>query len=281
MYISDTTLEQLIEEDIPYIDFTSEILGINEQKGTIEYITREDTCICGVEEVIRILKKFDIEVIDSKKSGIFLKKGSTILKAKGEASALHMCWKVCVNILENSSGIATRTKKFVDIAKAQNPKIEIITTRKTFPGTKKLAMKAIIAGGAFPHRLGLSETVLVFEEHMRFIGGIDMFIKKIELYKQKAGEKKIIAEAHNIENAISLAKAGVDVIQLDKFSIADIKESIKKIRQISTDIKVGAAGGVNLKNVEAIAKTGVDLITTSALYFGKPSDIKADLQKIL
>jgi len=277
VYISDSILDQLIEEDVPYIDVTSDVLNINEQQGTIEYITREDTCVCGSEEVVKIFKKFDLEVIHCVKTGTFLKKSSSILKAKGKASSLHMCWKVCMNILENSSGIATRTKEFVDIAKAHNPHIEVITTRKNFPGTKRLAIKGIMAGGAFPHRLGLSETVLVFEEHMRFIGGIEGFIKNIDLYKQRAGEKKIIAEAHCYENAIALATAGVDVIQLDKFSIEEINKTLKEIRKISKDIKIGAAGGVNLKNVESIAKTGVDLITTSALYFGKPSDIKTSL----
>lgn len=278
MYISDSILEQFIEEDVPFIDLTSEILDIDEQQGTIEYITREATCICGTEEVARIFKKLDVTVEHYVKSGTFLEKGSVVLKAKGKASALHMCWKVCVNILENSSGIATRTKQFIDLARAQNSHIEVVTTRKSFPGTKKLAMKAIIAGGAYPHRFGLSETILVFDEHMQFIGGIEGFIKNIDLYKQKAGEKKIIAEAHNIADATLLAKAGVDVLQLDKFSIEDIKTMVHIIKEISPSIKVSAAGGINFTNVEEVAKTGVDLIATSALYFGKPSDIKASFQ---
>lgn len=280
MYISDSVLDQYIEEDVPYIDLTSEVVGVNNQDGTIEYRTREKTCVCGTEEVVRILRKFDIEVLSFKKSGTFLEKGAIILKAKGKASSLHMAWKVCVNILENASGIASRTKKFVDIAKTQNIDVEVITTRKSFPGTKKLAIKAITAGGALPHRLGVSESVLVFEEHMRFIGGLAEFTKNIDLIKKRAGEKKIIVEAHNVKNAITLARAGVDVIQLDKFSCEDIKKSIKEIKAISKDIKIGAAGGVNFENVKEVASTGVDLITTSALYFGKPSDIKADIQMI-
>lgn len=279
MYIAQSVLEQFIEEDVPYIDLTSEILGIGEEEGTIEYITREKTCICGTEEVARIFKKFDVTVLFYEKSGTFLEKGTVFFKAQGKASALHMCWKVCVNILENASGIATRTKRFVSIAKAQNPLVEVITTRKNFPGTKKLAIKSILAGGAFPHRLGLSETVLVFEEHMRFLGGIEGFVKNIDLFKQRACEKKIIAEAHTVEDAILLAKAGIDVVQLDKFSVQDMQKTVAAIRAISKTITISAAGGVNFETVEEVAKTGVDLITTSALYFGKPSDIKVDLRK--
>jgi len=280
MYISDSILDKFIEEDVPYIDLTSEILGVSNQNGTIEYRTREDTCICATEEVVRILKKFDIEVLFFEKSGTFLEKNSLILRAKGKASSLHMAWKVCVNILENSCGIATRTKLFVDIAKSQNPNIEVITTRKNFPGTKQLAIKAITVGGALPHRLGLSETILVFEEHLRFIGGIEGFIKDIKNIKKRAAEKKIIVEAHNIENALAFAKSGVDVIQLDKFSIDEIKKTAQCIKDISNDIKIGVAGGVNFNNVKEIAGLDVDFLTTSALYFGKPSDIKADIQMI-
>lgn len=278
VYISDRVLDEFIQEDVPYFDFTSNILGVGEQRGTLSFITREDTCICGTEEVVRILEKFGIEVLEYKKSGTFLSKDSVCLSAKGNAAALHMAWKVSVNILENASGIATRTKKFVDRAKSANPHIEVITTRKNFPGTKKLAIKGILCGGASPHRLGLSETVLVFQEHLRFIGGIDGFIKNITSIKQKAGEKKIIAEAHNVGDAIALAHAGVDVVQLDKFSLEHLHVAIIEIKNISKDIKISAAGGVNFDNVFDIASSGVDFITTSALYFGKPSDIKADIR---
>ena len=78
-----------------------------------------------------------------------------------------------MNILEYSSGIATRTKKMVDKAKLVNPHVAVLATRKSFPGTKELSIKSIIAGGAFPHRLGLSETILIFKQHVAFLGNIN------------------------------------------------------------------------------------------------------------
>ena len=115
---------------------------------------------------------------------------------------------------------------------------------------------------------------------MRFIGGINGFIKNIDIIKRKAGEKRIIAEAHNMANAIVLAKAGVDIIQLDKFSPGEIEKTTKVAKEISKNIKISAAGGVNFNNVKEIASLGVDLLVTSAMYFGTPSDIKADIQMI-
>ena len=74
-------------------------------------------------------------------------------------------------------------KKLVDKVSKINPNLHIITTRKVIPGTKELAIKAVVAGGGFPHRLGLSETVLIFRQHLNFLGGTDELIKILESVK--------------------------------------------------------------------------------------------------
>ncbi|OPX86915.1 hypothetical protein [Pelotomaculum sp. PtaB.Bin117] len=99
---------------------------------------------------------------------------TSIIEAEGDAENLHMSWRASMNILEYASGIATRTNKILTKARKVNPKIEILATRKIFPGTKELSVKAVIVGGGLPHRLGLSETVLVFKQHLNFIGAITL-----------------------------------------------------------------------------------------------------------
>jgi len=194
MYINDETIENIIREDIPYIDLTSLVLGINSQKGEIKFISRGNAVISGSEEVVRIFNKLGIESKTVLASGTLVKSGDVIVHAQGNVDALHMGWKVSMNILEYCSGIATRTKYLVDKAKNINPQIEIVTTRKIFPGTKEFSIKAIIAGGAYPHRLGLSETVLIFKQHLNFIGGVPGLIEKLEVIKARSCEKKVIVE---------------------------------------------------------------------------------------
>ncbi len=80
----------------------------------------------------------------------------------GDVENLHIAWKVCQNIIDNFSGIATKTRRIIDEVSSVNPDITVITTRKSMPGTRELSTKAVIAGGVFPHRLGLSETILGF-----------------------------------------------------------------------------------------------------------------------
>jgi len=272
-YIADETLERFIKEDIPYLDLTTLALGIKGKRGEIRFSAREETVLCGTEEVARIFGKLGVEVSYLEPSGSLVKPGDVFLLGTGEAERLHLAWKVCLNILEYSSGIATRTRKLVTKAKLINPKVEVVTTRKVFPGTKELAIKAVIAGGGFPHRLGLSETILVFKQHLNFIGGVDGFIENLPVYKQKAYEKKIIVETTRLDEAVKLAQAGVGGLQFDKISPENLTEMVKVIRDIDSGIVIIGTGGINESNVEDYAQTGVDVLSTTWVYFGKPSDM--------
>jgi len=281
IYINDETLENIIKEDIPYIDLTSLILGINNQKGEIKFISRENAVISGSEEVVRIFNKLGIKNKTVLPSGTLVKSGDIIIHAQGNVDALHMGWKVSMNILEYCSGIATRTKRLVDKAKGINPHIEIVTTRKMFPGTKEFSVKAIIAGGAYPHRLGLSETVLIFKQHLNFIGGIPGLVENLKVIKARACEKKVIVEVKDFETAIILSKAGIDGIQFDKIDPLELKRIVKAVRNINPSITLIATGGINESNIEDYSKTGIDAISTTSVYFGTPVDIGVTITKQL
>ncbi|MDD3580514.1 MAG: ModD protein [Desulfobacca sp.] len=276
-YLSDSMIDNLVKEDVPYLDLTTLLLGIGDRPGKIAFATREPTLICGTEEVQKILEKSGAEVLQFTPSGSFLPPGTTFLEAQGTAAGIHTAWKVSQNLLEYASGIATRTKLLVDRARQVHPPIQILTTRKHFPGTKELSIKAIVMGGAWPHRLGLSETILFFRQHLAFIGGIDQLGQRLAQLKARAPEKRIVVEAETYEEAVSLAKSGVEIIQLDKFKIEETSLIVKAIRKINPEIKIAAAGGVNVDNVAAVAATGVDMIVLSSVYFGKPADIRVDI----
>lgn len=280
MYITDNTLDMFIKEDVPYIDLTTSLLGIGDKMGVITFKARELTVIACIEEVERIFKKLNIEVKKSLPSGTVVDKGDIFLVGEGRADNLHMAWKLCLNILEYCCGIATRTKKLVDAANEVSSNISVVTTRKSFPGTKELTIKSIMAGGAMPHRLGLSETVLVFKNHTEFLGGVDGLISKLPHLKTHATEKKIIIEVENSEDALKLAKANVDGLQFDKFSCDELKEVIRKVKEINPNIVAIATGGVNSNNVKDYAQTGADAIATTSVYFGKPSDIGASIKEL-
>ncbi|MCI1946473.1 ModD protein [Clostridium luticellarii] len=273
MYISEELIDRFIKEDVPYIDLTTLALGINGQKGRIQFFSRESAVACGMEEVVKILNGLNIDVIKTCSSGSIIEKDQIFLEREGNSEDLHMAWKVSQNILEYSSGIATKTKKLVEKVSRVNPNVQVTATRKVIPGTKELSVKAVIAGGGFPHRLGLSETILIFKQHLNFLGGVEGLIKILKNVKARACEKKIIVEVENLNQAVQLCRNGIDGIQFDKISWNELKSHVHIIRDIDPSITILAAGGINESNIVEYAKTGVDAIVTSSMYYAGPIDI--------
>lgn len=275
--IPDRDIERFIEEDVPYGDLTTHMLGIGDDHGRIIFSTREETTLCCTEEASRVLQKCGATVISSMPSGTQLPAGVEFLVAEGLASSLHAGWKSAVNLIEYASGIASRTQRIVKKCKAINPALSVVTTRKSFPGTKKISIKAISAGNALPHRLGLSETVLVFKQHVTFMGGLEAFLETVAELKKKVCETKIIIEAGSFEEALLIALSGADIIQLDKIASSELTDIVAALREANPEILISAAGGINENNVAEYAATGVDIIVLSSVYFGKPSDIAVNI----
>lgn len=275
--LPDGDIDRFIEEDAPYGDLTTHLLGMGERLGRIVFSTREETTLCCTEEAARVLQKCGATITVCFPTGRQLSAGSEFLIAEGSAQSLHAGWKVALNLLEYASGIASRTERIVAKCRSVNPSISVVTTRKSFPGTKKIAIKAITAGGALPHRLGLSETVLVFKQHTVFLGGLEAMLGSVAELKKKAPETKIIIEADTSEEAVQIARSGADIVQLDKIVPTKLPGCVEAIRSANSNILISAAGGINEANAAEYAATGIDIIVLSSVYFGKPSDIGASI----
>jgi len=271
--LPDNDIEKFIDEDTPYGDLTTHLLGIGNSRGRITFTTREETTVCCTEEAARVLDKTGATVASFVPSGMKLPGGREILVADGSAQALHAGWKVALNLLEYASGIASRTHRIVTACKAINPSVSVATTRKSCPGTKKIAVKAVTVGGALPHRLGLSETILVFKQHTAFLGGLETFLAGIHKLKSDARETKIVVEADTVEEALQIARSGADVVQLDKIAPDKLAGAVTMLRAENRDILISAAGGINDSNAAEYAATGIDIIVLSSVYFGRPADI--------
>lgn len=178
MRFSNARIDAFIEEDVPYIDLTCEVLGINNQPGEMEYFTRESCVLAGTDIARRIMRNLGCEVLASSEDGQLVSAGQTFFTVRGAAADLHAAWKVCLNVFDHLSAVATKTRSMVDEVHAVNPECEVLTTRKSMPGAKDLLTCAVMAGGAFPHRLGLSETVLVFEQHLAFFWRVQPFCRR-------------------------------------------------------------------------------------------------------
>lgn len=275
----DARVDGFIAEDVPYLDLTCAVLGIGEEQGEMEYYTREDCVLAGGETARRVMGKLGCTVVQSVPDGQRIAAGETFLVARGAALDLHAAWKVCLNLFDHLSAVATKTRLMVDAAHSVNPHCEILTTRKSMPGAKDLLTSAILAGGAFPHRLGLSETVLVFDHHLTFFGGFDAFVEQLPEIKARCVEKKLFVEA-DAQKARILAHAGVDGIQFDKVPVDELAPLVQELRAIDPRLTLIAAGGVNPGNAAAYAACGVDGLATTAPFAAKPLDMSVRMRAL-
>lgn len=270
--VSDSRLDYFIAEDVPYIDLTTEVLGFAQVPGEMEYFTREGCVVAGVDEVVRIAGLLGCEAEKLCDTGDELQAGASIVRVTGRAGDLHQVWKVGLNTLDHLSAIATKTRAMVNAVHEVAPHCEVLTTRKSMPGVKDLMTEAVMAGGAYPHRLGLSETVLVFDHHYEFMGGFDAFVEQLPVIRRRCVEKKLFVEA-SPEKARVLAQAGVDGIQFDKVQPEVLESLVPELRAIDPRITLIAAGGINPGNAAEYAATGVDGLATTCLFTAKPLDM--------
>ena len=167
----------------------------------------------------------------------------------------------------------------VSAAREVNPRIGVLTTRKVFPGTKAVSIGAALAGGALPHRLGLGETILIFDKHLEKIeGGYEGLAKLLPGMKDRVCDKEICVEVVTEEEAMLMVNAGADALQFDKVAPDTLEDIVAKIRNTGKNVKLIAAGGVNAENAAAYAKTGIDAISTTWIYFGKPADMSVVIE---
>ncbi|MBN2647308.1 MAG: ModD protein [Thiotrichales bacterium] len=272
-------IEAWINEDAPLVDLTSQLLGIAEQPACLRITCRHPTRLTMMEEASRIFQLLGAEVRHCTPSGCDVAAGSVILEVIGRSDALHRGWKVAMNLLEYLCGIATHTAQMVARVEAIKP-IPLLVTRKHLPGMKKPMIKAILDGGAHPHRLGLSETILIFENHLNVIGGRPALTDKLPKMQMAACEKKISVECDTLEQAQAAAQAGCDLIQFDKIPVNTLTPWVSELKDQFSHLKVVIAGGVNLENIQDYARSGVDGIVLSSVYHAKPADIGVTIQPL-
>lgn len=270
----------LLFEDSGYFDLTTFGLQIDTKDGFMSFAPKSEIILSGCDEVEEIVKKCSIKYKFLKKNGERVAADETIFECSGSAKELHRAWKIAQNIFEYMSAIATYTDEMLQLAKEQNPNIALTTTRKNFPGAKELMLKAVMDGGGAPHRLGLYDSILIFEQHLAFLSDKQELERSFKSLKRKFIEKKITVEVENIEDARYFASLGADILQCEKMDFNTLRECVA-LKDEFTHLAISATGGINLQNVTEFAKTGVDLIVTSSPYHAKPLDIKVAISATL
>ena len=266
IYFTNHELDQYLNEDLPYLDLTTHLQAIDNQAASLEVFTREDVIVACMEDACRMVEMLNCQVDFSVPSKQHAKAGEVLLKFSGDYNDVHKAWRSAQVLLEYSCKIASYSHAMKLAIAEVNQSCELLTTRKTFPFAKKFCIKAVITGGAMPHRLNISETIVFFSNHRIVYPTTQAFYDAIPSFKIKAPEKKIVIESETLEDAINLMQYGADVLQIDKLELGSLAEIVSYKNAHYPQVKVLAAGGINLSNVRAYAATGVDGIVTSSVY---------------
>ena len=270
VYLADSEIDRLIAEDLPYGDLTTRALGLDNYPGRMTFTARHPLVVCGAGIAARIVEKLGGTVSFAISDGQSVPAGTELLQANGSANALHSAWKISQTLMEWTSGIATSTAKIREAAQAIAPHIRIACARKAPPGTRALAIMAVRAGGAEMHRTGLSETILIFPEHLTFMGPAAI-AQAIATAKAQAPERCVVIEVTSEADALLAAHAGAHVVQLEKFTPESVRNVSQQIKGISL---IAAAGGVKADNAALYAAAGADILVTSAPYSAPPAEVQ-------
>lgn len=254
-----------LREDIGSGDITTNLIIPHDLKRSANIIAKEPGVICGIAIAKLVFKAIDdqIEFVNKVKDGDRVNAGKVIATVRGPARAILTAERTALNFLQRLSGISTLTSKYV---KASGSGVDILDTRKTTPGLRILEKYAVRIGGGVNHRIGLYDAVLIKDNHIAAAGSI---IKAVSLAKAKYGSIEV--EAKTIGQVKEAIDAGVTRIMLDNMSIANLKAAVKLIRQTKRKIEIEVSGGINLKNIGRIARTGVDYISIGALTHSAPA----------
>lgn len=278
MILADALIDAWLAEDAPFGDLTSDALGIADAPARMCLAARATGVVCCIEEAERLLVRCGAQVRRERASGDAISSGDPLLIAEGPAETLLRTWKTVQTLMEQASGMASAARRLVDAARAVAPNIAVECTRKTMPGGRALSVRAVLAGGAGMHRFGLSESILIFPEHAGLQGGWPALMQRIPELKQAQPGRKIMAEAKTAADALALAEAGIDVVQVDKLSADVVGELVKRTRLLAPTPLIAAAGGIDEHNAPAYAATGCAVLVTSAPYWARPADVQVTIE---
>lgn len=271
-------LELWLEEDIGTGDITTmaTIPADQQSKGIIH--VKEDGIIAGLPVAEAVFAVVDPQLRFTRKveDGAFAAKGTVLAEVEGCTRSILSGERLALNLMQRLSGIATRTRQFVDALEGLPARL--VDTRKTTPGLRLLEKYAVRVGGGHNHRFGLFDAVLIKDNHIKAAGGIAATIAAVR--EQIPHTMKIEIEVENLEQLQEALSAGPDIIMYDNMKPDMMREATVIVKRIAPHILVEASGGVNLQTIKTIAETGVDIISVGRLTYSVSSlDISLDLNE--
>ena len=265
-------VERALMEDLGRGDITSRSTIRTLARGTGSFLAKQDLVLAGIEIADAVFAWFDVgmQIQSTANDGEEINAGKVFARVSGDAQALLAAERTALNFLQHLSGIATKTKTFVDTIAGTGA--YIVDTRKTVPGLRTLEKYAVTCGGGRNHRMGLDDGVLIKDNHIALAGGIAEAVSRA---RETVGHlHKIEVETASIEQVHQALKANADIIMLDNMTPEQVQACVAVVKASASDERralTEASGGITLDNVRAYAEAGVDLISIGAITHSAPA----------
>ncbi len=252
-------------EDKAFEDITSDLTIAENYEISFAICARQDIILCGIDvikicfDILKNHQKFKNFNVDFKvffKDGNFVENKNIIAKGKGNAKLIFAGERIILNLIQHLSAVSTLAYKFKK--ELNDEKIEILDTRKTTLGLRKLEKYAVLKGGGKNHRFNLSDMILIKDNHIASCDGIYEAVKKAKSNKNL----KIEVECDNLKQVKQAVKAKPDIIMLDNMTISQIKKAVQIIKK---QCKIEVSGNINLKNIKNYRGLEIDFISIGAL----------------
>ena len=255
-------LLKFIDEDAPFGDVTSDVI-IPDITCRAEIRAEQDGVIAGLAEARALFSHFGVEIQEKTRDGMTVKAGDVLLELSGPAKKILLVERTSLNIIGRMSGIATQTRALTDMVQAENHHCRVAGTRKTCPGLRALDKKAVVLGGGDPHRTGLSDGVLIKDNHLVLVP----ISNAIARAKAASAYRKIEIEVECTQDAVIAARAGADILLLDNMTPDGVRKTIGELEAagLRQRVTIELSGGIAEGTIREYAKAGADLISLGAL----------------
>lgn len=265
-----------LAEDVGSGDITTEATIPPGQQSVAIIHAKESGVVAGLPAA-----RLVFEVVDSSlafralvQDGQWVEKGTVLAEVEGSTHSLLTGERLALNLLQRMSGVATKTRGFVDAL--QGLPVRLADTRKTTPGHRLLEKYAVRIGGGSNHRFGLYDAIMIKDNHIKGAGGIAQAVAAAR--SRIPHTMKIEVEAESMPQVQEALAAGADIIMLDNMPYGQMREAVAAIRIAAPHVIIEASGNVRLDTVKAIAECGVDVISVGGLtYSFNALDISLDL----
>ena len=249
-------------------DITSEWTVPQGLEGRAIITAREEVVVAGLAVAQAVMHEVHGGAVftGAVEDGAVVGPEGVIATIDAPARAILSAERTMLNFLMHLSGVATQSRRFARAV--QGTDAVVVDTRKTHPGLRALEKRAVALGGCGNHRFGLFDMVLVKDNHLLAAGGVRAALERV-----RSAHPHYVKVEVEVESEADLREAiacGADVIMLDNQDLASLRTMVKVARSVAPTVVLEASGNVTLDNVRAIAETGVDLISTSALTMGAP-----------